>query len=117
MDVKKRSSDPAAQEMLKLMAKDGIETAWDRLEAQEPQCGFGQLGICCRVCNMGPCRIDPFGEGPQRGVCGADVDTIIARNFLRAAAAGCSAHSDHQGPHQAPRAGEGVGRQDRRPHR
>jgi carbon-monoxide dehydrogenase catalytic subunit len=95
MDVKKRSSDPAAQEMLKLMAKDGIETAWDRLEAQEPQCGFGSLGICCRVCNMGPCRIDPFGEGPQRGVCGADVDTIIARNFLRAAAAGCSAHSDH----------------------
>jgi carbon-monoxide dehydrogenase catalytic subunit len=95
MDVKKRSSDPAAQEMLKQMAKDGIENAWDRLEAQEPQCGFGSLGICCRVCNMGPCRIDPFGEGPQRGVCGADVDTIIARNFLRAAAAGSSAHSDH----------------------
>jgi len=37
MDVKKRSSDPAAQEMLKLMAKDGIENAWDRLEAQEPR--------------------------------------------------------------------------------
>ena len=95
MDVKKRSSDPAAQEMLRQMAKDGIENAWDRLEAQEPQCGFGQLGICCRICNMGPCRIDPFGEGPQRGVCGADVDTIIARNFLRAAAGGASAHSDH----------------------
>ncbi|MBE3098287.1 MAG: anaerobic carbon-monoxide dehydrogenase catalytic subunit [Planctomycetes bacterium] len=95
MDVKKRSSDPATQEMLKRMADSGQENAWDRLEAQEPQCGFGQLGICCRVCNMGPCRIDPFGEGPQRGVCGADVDTIIARNFLRAAAAGSSAHSDH----------------------
>ena len=95
MDVKKRSSDPAAQEMIQRMADAGQETAWDRLEAQEPQCGFGQLGLCCRVCNMGPCRIDPFGEGPQSGVCGADADTIIARNFLRAVAAGASAHSDH----------------------
>jgi carbon-monoxide dehydrogenase catalytic subunit len=95
MDPKKRSSDPAAQEMIRLMAEAGIETAWDRLEAQEPQCGFGQLGVCCRICNMGPCRIDPFGEGPQRGVCGADVDTIIARNFVRMIAGGASAHSDH----------------------
>ena len=95
MDVKKRSSDPAVQELLKKAAEAGMETAWDRLEAQEPQCGFGQLGLCCRVCNMGPCRIDPFGEGPQRGVCGADCETIIARNFLRAVAAGASAHSDH----------------------
>jgi carbon-monoxide dehydrogenase catalytic subunit len=95
MDPKKRSSDPAAQAMIKKMADEGIDTAWDRLEEQEPQCGFGQLGLCCRVCNMGPCRIDPFGEGPQRGVCGADADTIIARNFLRAVAAGTSAHSDH----------------------
>jgi carbon-monoxide dehydrogenase catalytic subunit len=77
------------------MADQGIETAWDRLEQQEPQCGFGQLGLCCRICNMGPCRIDPFGEGPERGVCGADADTIIARNFLRGVAAGASAHSDH----------------------
>ena len=95
MDVKKRSSDAAAQKMLKQMDKQGVETVWDRLEQQEPQCGFGQLGLCCRICNMGPCRIDPFGEGPQRGVCGADADTIIARNFLRAVAGGASAHSDH----------------------
>ena len=95
MDVKKRSSDPAAQEMIQRMADVGQETAWDRLEAQEPQCGFGLLGLCCRICNMGPCRIDPFGEGPQVGVCGADADTIIARNFLRAVAGGASAHSDH----------------------
>jgi len=95
MDPKKMTCDPAAQEMLARMAEAGIETAWDRLEAQEPQCGFGQLGLCCRICNMGPCRIDPFGDGPQRGVCGADADTIIARNFIRAVAGGASAHSDH----------------------
>lgn len=95
MDVKKRSSDKAAQKMIAHMAESGQQNAWDRLEAQSPQCGFGKLGLCCRICTMGPCRIDPFGEGPQVGVCGADADTIVARNFLRAVAAGTSAHSDH----------------------
>jgi len=95
MDPKKMTCDTAAQDMLARMREAGMETAWDRLEAQEPQCGFGQLGLCCRICNMGPCRIDPFGDGPQRGVCGADADTIIARNFIRMVAGGASAHSDH----------------------
>lgn len=95
MDPKKRSSDKAAQEMIDHMAQAGIENAWDRLDKQEPQCGFGKLGICCRICTMGPCRIDPFGDGPEVGVCGANADTIVARNFLRAVAAGTSAHSDH----------------------
>ncbi len=95
MEPKQRSSDKAAQEMLTRMNEAGIETAWDRLEQQQPQCGFGRLGICCRICTMGPCRIDPFGDGPQVGVCGADADTIVARNFLRAVAGGTSAHSDH----------------------
>jgi carbon-monoxide dehydrogenase catalytic subunit len=95
MEPKKRSSDKAAQEMIDLMAEAGLENAWDRLQAQLPQCGFGRLGICCRICTMGPCRIDPFEDGPKAGVCGADADTIVARNFLRAVAAGTSAHSDH----------------------
>jgi carbon-monoxide dehydrogenase catalytic subunit len=95
MNPKKRSSDKAAQEMIGRMAKEGQQNAWDRLEAQSPQCGFGKLGICCRICTMGPCRINPFGEEPRVGVCGADADTIVARNFLRAVAAGTSAHSDH----------------------
>jgi carbon-monoxide dehydrogenase catalytic subunit len=60
-----------------------------------PQCGFGQLGICCRNCLMGPCRIDPFGEGPREGICGADVEIIAARNLARMIAAGSAAHSDH----------------------
>jgi carbon-monoxide dehydrogenase catalytic subunit len=95
MDLEKRSYDKAAQKMIEHMAKSGQKNAWDRLEAQSPQCGFGKLGLCCRICTMGPCRIDPFGEGPQVGVCGADADTIVARNFIRAVAAGASAHSDH----------------------
>ncbi|MEG3067517.1 MAG: hypothetical protein RQM95_04595 [Syntrophaceticus schinkii] len=41
------------------------------------------------------CRIDPFGDEPQEGVCGATADTIAARNLLRMIAAGAAAHSDH----------------------
>jgi len=93
--IKERSIDPAAQKMLKRANEEDIMTTWDRYEAMQPQCGFGELGICCRICNMGPCRIDPFGEGPQTGVCGASADTIVARNLARMIAAGAAAHSDH----------------------
>ena len=94
-DVRDRSIDPASREMLDVCQRAGLETAWDRLEKQQPQCGFGELGLCCRNCNMGPCRIDPFGEGASKGVCGATADIIVARNFLRSIAAGAAAHSDH----------------------
>ena len=60
--VVQRSYDPASQYMLRVAEKRGYETAWDRFQAQEPQCGYGELGVCCRHCTMGPCRIDPFGE-------------------------------------------------------
>lgn len=90
-----KSIDPASQRMLEKAENEGIETAWDRYEQQLPQCSFGQLGICCRNCNMGPCRIDPFGEGANKGICGATADIIVARNLLRMIAAGAAAHSDH----------------------
>ena len=91
-----RSIDPATHEMLARAEELGLETAWDRYEAQLPQCGFGELGVCCRNCNMGPCRISPFDEeGPKLGVCGATADIIVARNLIRMIAAGAAAHSDH----------------------
>jgi len=88
-------ADKATQEMVKLSEEEQIDTVWDRYEKMQPQCGFGTLGLCCRNCSMGPCRIDPFGEGPQVGVCGANADTIAARNFVRMIAGGAAAHSDH----------------------
>jgi len=81
--------------LLKKAEKDGIETVWDRFEAQQPSCGYCEMGLSCRICVMGPCRIDPFGEGPQKGVCGADADIIVARNLCRMIAAGAASHSDH----------------------
>ena len=89
------SIDPATIEMLKHAHNQDISLVWDRYEAMQPQCGFGSLGVCCRNCTMGPCRIDPFGEGAQEGVCGATADIIAARNLARMIACGSSAHSDH----------------------
>ena len=94
-ESEKRSLDKTDQEIVQKAMEDGIETVWDRLEKQQPQCGFGQLGVCCNRCVMGPCRIDPFGGEPKRGVCGATNDLITARNVLDDLATGAAAHSDH----------------------
>jgi len=90
-----RSSDSASQKMIDHSAREGYELAWDRYEALQPQCDFGLLGLCCKSCLLGPCRIDPFGEGAKCGVCGATADVIAARNLARHAAVGAAAHSDH----------------------
>ena len=93
--AKKRAIDKASLQMLECAENDHIETAWDRHDQQGVRCGFGSTGLCCRHCAMGPCNIDPFGDGPSLGVCGADADTIAARHFGRMIAAGAAAHSDH----------------------
>jgi carbon-monoxide dehydrogenase catalytic subunit len=92
---KKKSINADTWAMLEIAHREGIETVWDRLAKQQPQCGYCNLGTSCRICAMGPCRVDPFGDGPQKGVCGADADIIVARNLARMIAAGASAHSDH----------------------
>ncbi len=88
-------ADKASLSLLKVLNEAKIETLFDRHEAQQPQCGYGKLALCCRHCNMGPCNVDPTGVGPKRGICGADANTIAARHFLRMVAAGAAAHSDH----------------------
>ena len=85
-------SDSASIETILKSQKDCVETCFSRAESQSISCKFGTQGVCCKICHMGPCRITPNG---QRGVCGADADTIVARNFLREVAAGTAAHSDH----------------------
>jgi len=85
------SIDPAAQQMLALADERGIGTAFSRSDAMS-DCPIGSVGMCCDVCGMGPCRVTKDG---QTGVCGATIDTIQARNFIRSVAAGSAAHSDH----------------------
>nr|WP_319515821.1 anaerobic carbon-monoxide dehydrogenase catalytic subunit [uncultured Cohaesibacter sp.] len=95
MDQRVKTTDAPVADMITRAEAQNIETAYDRYQTQQPQCGFGTLGLCCRFCWKGPCRIDPFGKGPQRGICGADQHTIVARQLARMMAAGASAHSDH----------------------
>ena len=91
-DVLDKTPDPAVREMLLRMEQLGHDTVFDRFDAQKPQCSFGMCGTCCKICNMGPCRIT---EKSPRGVCGADADLIVARNLLRGAAAGVAQHGIH----------------------
>lgn len=88
-DVLERTPDKAVRDMLAHLDQAGIETVFDRFDAQKPHCGFGLNGTCCKNCHMGPCRITP--KSP-RGVCGADAHLIVARNILRWTAAGVAAH-------------------------
>jgi carbon-monoxide dehydrogenase catalytic subunit len=85
------SADPAAQEMLIRAEELGLSTAFTRADDLVP-CNIGSAGMCCKICGMGPCRLTKEG---QTGVCGATIDTIQARNLIRAIAAGSAAHSDH----------------------
>lgn len=85
-----------AQKMIKKAKKDGVETVWDRFDKQHPGCTFCEKGLTCKNCNMGPCRISPKENGKMKlGVCGADADVIVARNFGRSIAGGSAGHSDH----------------------
>jgi carbon-monoxide dehydrogenase catalytic subunit len=89
---KDRVWDKASLETLIKAERDCVDTCFTRLDAQQTPCRFGAEGLCCRICYMGPCRIT---NKATRGVCGADADTIVARNFLREVAGGTAAHSDH----------------------
>ncbi|PKM81771.1 MAG: carbon monoxide dehydrogenase, partial [Firmicutes bacterium HGW-Firmicutes-13] len=88
----KRSVDPAVLEVLEKIEGKGYDTAFDRYLSQQPQCNYGNAGICCRICMMGPCRIT---KKAPRGICGATAYTMVARGIARAVAGGTSAHSDH----------------------
>lgn len=88
-DVIEQTPDPAVREMLLRMEELGLETTFDRFDAQQPQCTFGLAGTCCKNCFMGPCKIT---KKSPRGVCGADADVIAARNLLRHVASGTAAH-------------------------
>src|SRR3989339_454363 len=84
----------ATARMLEKAKKDGVETAFDRAFNMKA-CPIGADSACCKHCAMGPCRLnakDPYGKV---GVCGATIDTIMARNFARMVAAGTACHNDH----------------------
>ncbi|MBA8898012.1 anaerobic carbon-monoxide dehydrogenase catalytic subunit [Clostridium saccharobutylicum] len=91
-----------------LSSKEEIETSFNRVDTQKAKCKFGKEGVCCKLCSNGPCKITP--KSP-RGICGADADTIVSRNFLRAIAAGsaCYLHVVENTARNLKNIGEGKG--------
>lgn len=85
-------NEAATARLLETAEKVGADTWQLRVAKQTPHCKFGEQGVCCRICSMGPCRITAKAS---RGVCGCDVHGIVGRNFLRFTAAGSATHSDH----------------------
>ena len=81
--------ESADKRLESFIASKDVETSFHRTEDQKIKCGFGLQGVCCRLCANGPCRVTP--KSP-RGICGADADTIVARNFLRAVASGAACY-------------------------
>ena len=84
--------EAATARLLETGAKVGADSWQARVKNQTPHCKFGEEGICCRICTMGPCRIT---KKAPRGICGCDVHGIVGRNYLKFTAGGASAHSDH----------------------
>ncbi len=84
----------ATEQMLVKARKDGVETAFDRAATMKA-CPIGADSACCKHCSMGPCRLNAKDPYAKVGVCGATIDTIMARNFARMVASGASAHTDH----------------------
>ena len=84
--------EAATERLLETGRQVGADSWQQRVKNQTPHCKFGEDGVCCRICSMGPCRITP--KAP-RGICGCDVHGIVARNYLRFTVGGTAAHSDH----------------------
>ena len=84
--------EAATARLLETAEKVGADTWQLRVKNQTPHCKFGEQGVCCRICSMGPCRITP--KAP-RGICGCDAAGIVARNYLNFTAGGAATHSDH----------------------
>ena len=84
--------EAATERLLETGAKVGADAWQFRVKNQTPHCKFGEQGVCCRICSMGPCRIT---KKAPRGICGCDVHGIVGRNYLKFTAGGSATHSDH----------------------
>ncbi|MCD1294268.1 carbon-monoxide dehydrogenase catalytic subunit [Methanocella sp. CWC-04] len=84
-------SEPVNEMHRKIVGDNGM-TVFERYEARKPICTFGGSGVCCHLCSHGPCRITP---NAPFGICGANADTIVARNWLRQTAMGAASYAYH----------------------
>jgi len=76
MDKAIKSAGSSAEQIIEWGTEHKIETCFDRAAKMKP-CPIGEVGACCKVCHMGPCRlVGKNAEEDARGVCGATLATV-----------------------------------------
>ena len=86
--IHRKSAITKTSEIILAAHDRGEDLLWGRYERQLPLCAFTDNGLSCRKCFNGPCRINPFGDEPSQGVCGADRNQITMENLFQATFAG-----------------------------
>ena len=87
----RRINDNETEDLVKHTRAMNIDVSFMTVEKNNT-CYSGSNGVCCRQCLMGPCNTI-FEK--RKGVCGADVDTVVARNLLMMVGRGTAAHASH----------------------
>ncbi|MEW5932027.1 MAG: hypothetical protein AB1816_00380 [Bacillota bacterium] len=101
--LRKRTADALTERLMAEARGGSWPSVWDRFEGQVPNCAFGTMGLCCRACSQGPCRIDPFGQ-VETTTCGRTRTALVAAEFCRQVAEGAAS----QLAHAWPAAGDGT---------
>ncbi|TAL25754.1 MAG: anaerobic carbon-monoxide dehydrogenase catalytic subunit [Nitrospirae bacterium] len=90
-----KTANKEAAQILEWAESRNMETCFTRADKLKP-CPIGETGACCKVCHMGPCRfVGKNAEEEAKGVCGASLPVVAARNLVRMIAAGTACHGDH----------------------
>ena len=104
-------ADKQIEETVAFLRKKGVDTVWDvqaaydsNLFGLKDRCSFGSHGLCCRNCNLGPCRLggEDFplhtkiaAPNLKRSSCGKTADNMVAGMFLQTVLRGTSSHIGH----------------------
>ncbi len=104
-------ADKQIEETVAFLRQKGIDTVWDVQAAYDSslfglkdRCSFGSHGLCCRNCNLGPCRLGSedlplhtklAAPSVKRSSCGKTADNMVAGMFLQTVLRGTSSHIGH----------------------
>ncbi len=99
MEENRISYHESVRSAYKKIKRDGMNSIWDRFEAQgfgpdpDKRCPFCMDGVRCDLCSNGPCRADASKD--KRGVCGISADGMAMRMMLLRNVMGTSTYHYH----------------------
>jgi len=83
-NVRRKTLSSVGDQLITRAYEKNIPLIWERYESQLPLDGFAENGLACHDCLNGPCRINPFGDEPRQGICGADRQQIVLNSIFQA---------------------------------